>query len=1268
MKFQGSNQGRRAGEASFPSVARTTQIAVFLLCFLILTSSTKSLHAQITGRATLTGQVQDATGAVVPRANVTVTNTATGVAILVTTNSEGIYRAGALLPGPYNVSIAATGFKALVRRGITLDIEESAVLDLKLDVGASTETVNVNADASQLNESGSDGQVVTNTLIENAPTPGANALLLLKFSRGVIANDASNVFMNGSYNAGGNNSRIGTAGQVSKNEFNIDGAPNQSGGHNVAYAPPSGEVNEMFTDTSGFDAQVGKTLGAFVTGTTKGGTNGLHGSANWLYEDGKWQAFTHFGRLNYINQVIPNCASGPSALCTLKTQQFGKVGTHENNINVTVGGPVFIPKVLDGRDKLFFFLSMVQDKFANVTPSSVTLATAQERGLNGAAADFTDLTGGSACPTNYTAGVSSAYCIYDPLTVAADPKQSGRYVRTAFPGNIIPASRFNNAAMIAFLNKELPLPNNGGPFGNTQTGQGNYAYNLLSPQKFTSYTGRIDYAPREKDHFYVRGTRSLYRQEQEGITVDNIEQQLVLQPVRILSADWTHTFNSRTVIDTSVGYTGYKSTQTYPNEFAYTPGSYGLPSYLDAQSALVGLKELSLIQFNGSTTTPYRGIGSNSGLPSGQKIVTLRSGLTEVLGRHSLKSGFEFRQQVAFGGGGGNGSGLLNFDNTFTKPYSDTTGGPQQLGLSYAAFLMGIHTSATQDNNTVYKRSSPYYALFVQDAWRITPRLTLNAGLRYEYEYGPIEAQDRQITYFDDSQALPIASGAQASYAANYNTYATALPAGTPAPPTTFAVQGGSVYAGVSGASRRAYTNNSRFLPRIALSYALTPKMLVRGGYGLFYDTVNALNQGIDQTGFSATTTVASTNDGGIGLNGDFVAGNPYAGVSTVSNPFPVSASGARFNTPVGSALGNMAQAGNSWTYYPRGYVPATQQRWQATSERQLSGSLVLSVDYTGSFTDRIEVSHNRSFVPSAYFTGGNVLNPNTSKLNASVPNPFALANFTSLQTSSPTVYNNLALKSFFTSKTITLSNLLRAFPQMSAVTERAPVGQSQYNAIYVSLQHRAAHGLEFAINYQRNFQYDRDFYANSFDPSPSYEDSNNSRPTRLTVSTTYQLPFGKGRDFATSGLKSALFGGFSMNGIYEVQQGALIGFGNLIYNGSNLSDIKRGGSDYGQWFNTANFDKLAADQLQAYNLRVFPTRVDGVRQQGVNNLNLNLQRTISFTDKVRLLARFECFDVFNHTIVGAPNTTPTSAQFGQPTGDGQSFARFIQIEGKLSF
>ncbi|MDP9050361.1 MAG: hypothetical protein M3O31_06495 [Acidobacteriota bacterium] len=957
--------------------------------------------------------------------------------------------------------------------------------------------------------------------------------------------------------------------------------------------------------------------------------------------------------------IVTACTTGTAAQCdTVKAANL-QPGTHENNWGISIGGPVIIPHLFDGRQKkLFFFFGAVRNPFTGVANASVNVPTVQERGLNGSNADFSDLPG---CPA-----ACGAYTIYDPLTVKS--ASSTNYTRTAFPGNVIPANRIKNP-MTALYNSVLPVPNNGGAVG--LNGLGNYTYNQLQPQIFTAYTPRIDYALSDYDHIFARASKIHYWQDTKGFTTNYLDEAVTDQVSLILSVGWTHVFTPSLSMDNTIGYSRYSNGLRYPGFLQHPATSIGLPGYLETEAAAAGLNGPPLVQFAGSTNSTYNQVGGNGFPANYDKIANYRSGVTFAHGGHTFKAGGEYRLQVAIGTPRGNITGVTNFDNTFTRQNSNGTGTPQQLGLSYAAYLLGMQTSSTIDTQVLWKRSNPYYALWGGDNWRATSKLTINAGLRFEYQFGPTESGNRQMMYFDPNQTLPTATDVNNVYKANYATYAAAVPAALPAPPTSLNITGGPVYAGVNGVGTRAWVDSWRLLPRFAVAYALRPSLVIRGGYGLFYDTNNVLNQNPDLTGFSATTTSTSTTDNGVGLSGDWVGANPYTGGVPVTNPFPALSTGNNFIQPLGSSLGAMAVAGNSWSFYPKDFVPARQQRWNVALEKQFGSSTVLHVDYIGSWTTRLQVSQNLNAVPAAYFTGGNVLNPNNGVLNGTVKNnPFLYTNMSDLASSSPVIYQNvLAQRSQFTSSNVSLSRLLVPYPQLgTSLTEFAPVGNSKFNEVNVSWRRRISNGLSFAINYQQNWQNDQDWFANSFDTTPSWEPSNNSRPYRIGAIGTWELPLGKNKQFANHGWMSKAFGGFKLSNAYEQQPGALLGFGNVIYTGSDPKDIKLAHPTYGKWFNTDAFDRVSADQLGTYNLRVFPSRVPGVRQQGFSRLNSNLERNIPLTERVNLKLRFDCFDVFNQTLVAAPNTSPTSAQFGQVTGNGQNFSRFMQVQGRFTF
>ncbi len=296
---------------------------------------------------------------------------------------------------------------------------------------------------------------------------------------------------------------------------------------------------------------------------------------------------------------------------------------------------------------------------------------------------------------------------------------------------------------------------------------------------------------------------------------------------------------------------------------------------------------------------------------------------------------------------------------------------------------------------------------------------------------------------------------------------------------------------------------------------------------------------------------------------------------------------------------------------------------------------------------------------------------------------------------------------SFFTQPMISIGGLVRDYPQMNGLSLNQSLGESHFQEILINLTRQYSRGLTLMASLQLNDQNDRDYFANGFDPSPSWEPSNNSEPVRLTFEEVYSLPLGRGRMWANSGWQSKVFGGFQLSGSYEIQPGVLVGFGNAFYVGDikaggikikhpiYVNNQASGGSNYVQWLNPGNAVATASTttssdgtvtttctysgtgfvtnpscQPSGYNLRVFPTHVNGVRQMGMNGVDASMQRTISMTERIKLEATFNAYNVFNHQVLGGVDTNPTDPNFGRVFGDGwpSSSGRWLSIQGRLRF
>jgi hypothetical protein len=1279
--------------------------AVLILCMIAgMLASASFVNAQTTGLGTISGIVTDSSGAIVPGAKLTITNIATGVSRKSATNGTGYYEVGALIPGKYKILVSLPGFQDLLHEGVTLEANAHVNVPAQLAVGRSVQTIIVQADASLLNtESGSSGQVLTTRQVEALPVSGNNPTWLALIAPGVQGTTGQAASTDDTLAWTGLTQDFGAYGNIGVNEFSLDGAPNETNSRQSGLNPTIDELGETKFDVTGYDAAVGHTMGVLTTQTTKYGTNDLHGSVRETYTAKRWAALNHFQGLNYrYQQSLAHCVNGAdtSPDCYAIENQYGWPGTNMNNSSAAIGGPVFIPKIFDGRNKLFFFASVLNDVFSGAGSQTATVPTVQERG-----GDFSDLPQQTAnIPSDFTAACSAGtpyygqYQIYDPYSVTMDAQGIPR--RKPFCGNMVPGNRMANSPMVKLYNSLMPVPTQNNPTGS------NFAFTQITPQTYRDYTGRIDYKFSSNDNLFVRYTRGNYTKGQNDYTVGDVGQQEGPRWIDVPAIGWDHVFNEHTSLDVTFGGTNYRTHCCYyPGYDKYKPSDLGLPSYADeyaqgANSALLQLPVLQIANYeNTNPGEPASSLGQTDNVPSTYRSFALRGSVTHVQGRHTIRAGAEYRWQNASTGIGGNVSGTYNFDNTYTQQNNGSDNRFQQsnTGLGYAAFLMGVDTSSSVARSASASLQSPYYAFYAGDTWRLTPKLTIIPGIRFEYEYGVVEKHNQLIVGWNPNADLSLISGpANTAYQA---AIAGATSAQRSVLPSSLAIQGGPMYAGVNGAPRNEWNNSYRFLPRIAVAYQPTSRIVIRGGYGMFYDTLNALNATIDQDGFSTGTNVSTSTTYGT---------NFVAGTSPLADPFPASSSGARFNTPVGSSVGSLYYLGAGPTIYDHGLVPARQQRGSIGVQYQLSDSMMLDVSWNIARTTDLQVTKGFAYTPSVFYGDGQ--QPNTTPnalLSSKINNPFAISNFGGVASGNPAAYNMMSLNSYFTQQQISISNLIRAYPQMNGLSLNQSLGESHFQEALITLTRRYSRGLTLMASMQFNDQHDRDYFANGFDPSPSWEPSNNSEPVRFTMEGVYNLPFGRGRAWAAEGWKSAMFGGFQLSGSYEAQPGQLINFANAFFVGNpNSKTIKiknptyhneqaSGGSNYVQWLNpgtavaTAStittsdgstttactysgygFVTNPACQPTGYNRRVFPTRVNGVRQMGMNGAAASVQRTFPIFERMSLETTFNVYNLFNHQVLGAVNANPTDPNFGRIFGDGwpNSSGRWLSIQGRLRF
>jgi len=1203
-----------------------------LFCLLFFLTRVQAFGQETRGE--IVGLVMDSQRAVIPGAAVTVRNVNTGVTVSLRTNETGYYEAGLLIPGTYEIAVEADGFKRVLRQGINLALGERAQVNVALELGAVTERVTVSADAAMLaTTTANAARVMTNREVMSLPVFNNSPVMLLKLAPGVVS--TTNRRYNG-VNALGGLSDASLPGGIGGTDWSLDGAPSTGNGYSAAYLPYTTTIQEYKIETANFDASHGKSTGISVNVITKPGSNEIHGSVNWQYWNERWNAPRFFLKQQYYRDIsLAETAGNTQRANDLRSRPIQPPG-HSNNYAGTVGGPVV-------KNKLFYFFSLdgFEDKKFVEGSFGRTVATPLNR-----SGDFRDLLAVDAV----------RYTIYDPLTVAPDPARPGNYIRTPFPNNSLPQNRINHPGYNTYRDF-LPTPNNP-PIAGREPLENYQATNMPRDWHYKSVSNRMDYNASDRHRFFGRWSWSKYREEQEDWTYETrpgLHTSGVNRNYKSGIVNWAWTVNSRTLVDATFSLSDFEEGNLFQVPFEYKPSAVGLPAYLDEKA---GNNAVLPQMIFGSGSNAYQTIGQTVPAFTHFQLATAKWNVSHVRGRHTIRAGLDRREHYRLGGAPGNTSGSFRFTNDFTRRYDDTLQPAGLLGHSWAAFMMGLPTEVLIDTNDTFAMRSPYWAGYAHNKWRATSKLTLDFGLRLEWEGGRYERYNRVINDFEPSLTLPITTAAQAAYAAS------------PVPElaaSAFRVTGGSTYPGLDGRGKSLQPGEWMWMPRAGFAYQLNSATVVRGGYGLFFDTINTSLFAPDQTGFSRPTSSIVTNNFGV----DWALGDPARGVSPLTNPFPVRADGTRFDRPVGNALGSMALAGRNWSYTPYSTLRrARQHSWRIEVQRELMSNLLVSLAYHGLYGDRTRVNRRVDPLPAQFWADGQVRNAAlASNLNANVTNPFFIGNFSSLQQSSPLIYQNMTTSTWFTSRTIRKHELLRPFPQMGNLTAtNDAVGTSRSDSLEAVVQRRFGGGLTFSFSYQGLRAVERDFYYNEFDAEPSEQPSNQGAPNRFIATGILELPFGRGKPWLPSGIGAALLGGWQIAQTYEWQAGALISWNNPLFYYGDPTDVAKGQRTLERWFNTDNFERSAARGPAEFHRKMFPSRLDGVREDSLNQWNANIQRKFSITERMSFEFRFDMINVINHSQFNPPNIDPYSTNFGRITSHSSTTNRFLLIQGRILF
>ncbi len=1129
------------------------------------------LHAQ-DARGRITGRVLDPTSAVVPEAKVTATQLAMNTHVTTRTNQKGNYDLPYLLPGAYRIDVEAAGFKRYASQGIVVEVGDTLTIDVKLQIGDASEHVTVTAETPLVEAgTGSMSQVMSHKQLENLPLEGGNVAYMIQLSAGVTTGQTpGHPYMPGSVDTASNMTVAGTGNQ--QNEFMLDGVSNMSRSW-VSFTPPADMVQEFRLQTSTYDASVGHAAGGSINMSLKTGTNQLHGTANWEAAPNPWQANDFF-----TNKQIYDLTTGPVTPAKIAALA---PPIKVNRYSATLGGPVLLPHIYNGKNRTFWEYGFQGFNQRNPNNNYYTVPTLPER-----QGDFSALLG--------VPKTGATYQIYDPATIT--PVAGGHFSRQPIPGNIIPASRITPVAL-NYL-KFYPQPNAPG----TVDGGNNYQRTVPQSNDFVQNMARIDHNISERNRLFGRFTQS-WLHYIHGDIFDNPARGLTRYRKQWGAAlDDVYTVSPSLILNLKYGFTRFLQSD-FPTSAGYDIASLGIPSSLAAQ---IDPQARSFPQLN---FDHYANLGETGGSQFITNYHTLAGTFTKIAGDHSIRWGGEFRVLEENTLNYGDAVPQFNFSNTWTKgPLDSSTGAPR--GQDLATFLLGLPTGGDIQLNSSYAEKSTFTGLFVQDDWKVTRKLTLNIGLRWEYESAPVERYNRTARGFDPSVPSPISAAALAAY--------TAAPDVIPV--SQFATMGVLTFAGVNGQPNGYFnTDKHNFAPRFGFAYQLTPKTVLRGGYGIFYETIGINQNHAKQEGFSQQTNLIPSIDNGLHFT------------STLANPFP---NGVLQPGPVGPDT----YIGRAISFYPANYETPYMQRWSFSIQRQLPLHSVLELSYVGNRGTNLETTRQMDVTPAQYLSTSPFRDQATIDwLSAKVTNPFyGIPEFAG---------------GGITGTKISRANLLQPYPQYNGISYSAQNGESWYHSFNLRFEKRFSRGVLLNVNYNRSKWMQATAYLNDTDPQPSRVIWSNDHPNRLTANGVWALPVGKGRMLMGNAprLLDAIAGGWQYQALWIWQTGAPIGFGNILFMG-DIHDITLPPSQrsLSEWFNVdAGFNRVTTNNLSD-NIRTFPLRFANIREPNVNYWNMALFKQFQLHERLRMEVRTEWQGALNNPQFSPPNAAPTNTLFGQ--------------------
>jgi hypothetical protein len=1121
------------------------------------------------------GSIIDPGSAAVASAKVSLIDEASGAIRSTLSNSEGAYSFAQVVPAAYTIAVEAPGFKKIDRKHVIVSTQEFISLDLKLEVGAVSESVQVTEEVPLIEASNaSQGQVLDRQQLIDLPNLGRNPFMMSKLAQNVTP--VGDPHYNRMQDQSGSSQISIAGGPVRGNNYLLDGIPITDAANRAMIIPTLEAVQEVKVQSNTYDAEMARTGGGMFNTYLKSGTNEYHGSLFGSLRQTSWAANNFF-----------NNAAG-----------IGLPEQPNRTYGASFGGAIRVPKLYNGKNKTFFWLAWEGYNDTQSNSSQFSTPTSLER-----IGDFSQ--------SKTSSGALNV--IYDPKTTVC--VTGGACTRTPFAGNIIPSDRLNPVGLAIAATYVKP-----------QTASAFYgAPNLTQAALLAS---RASQRTAKLDHEFTRFWRASlsyarYFSLEPGNTwfptISSPDQWRLQRRVDATQLNNILTLSPTTVLTVRYGF------NRFPNFGYQVSQGYNLAS-LGFDPAFIA--SVASPTFPNITMSSQYSLGTNNNFYYVHHSKNFSTGISKYQGRHSLKAGFDYRRIHDDGNDFANSAGAFTFNGVFTRstPLTAVSG----TGADLADMLLGAPSAGTGYIPTKLYEYADYFGAYFQDDIRVTRKLTVNVGIRWEREYGLQEGSNSMVVGFDTKTVNPLAANV-----------------------TGILPKGVIQFAGVNGNSIHVSNPNLNKLgPRVGVAWQVSNNMTIRGGYGLYWAPQFAIGTPYNPPGFTATSTYVASNDGNA------------TPANTLNNPFPTGVA-----RPTGSTLGDLTGIGQTLSIIdPNSKSPRVHQ-YSIDIQRQLPFGVAVEVGYVG--------SHSSHLTQATANININALNPSLlsqgSSLTATVANPF---------------YNKGGA-GVIAGATVSQVQMLLPYPTFSTINyQYNDQNHARYDSLVAKAQKRMSMGLTFlsTMTWSRNHDASSGGAGNflnggnagpqnPYDMASEYSLANVDAPLRWSSGFTYELPFGKGKKMLSSKAMDYVAGGWSINAISVYQSGfpiqitqstnnnSVFGYASQRPTATGTSPVTSGSLEdrLGNYINAAAF--TTTPRFAFGNV----ARALDMRGPGQANWDLSVFKSFSIVERFKGQFRAEALNAFNTPMFAAPNTSFGSSSFGRITSQ-VNFARMIQLGVRLYF